>query len=293
VTRAQKIVLGVLALVLSVAGGLAYASFARTVDVRAGERVECTYGHLVSESIETISVPARKASEYGVKTSTIVCDKHRKAEALYREAQEALEKADLKTAEKKLREVVKLDSGFKQAIRQLEEIESGKKPVADNTGESGSNGSNSGGSNGSTKKPSTPGDDKPTGPVASLAGWIPDTLTGYKADKPITDVYAISRDYVPTSSSSVQVLVISAEQQLSAETAKASLNRDVKRLYAEGGEAVKINGRSGWVGSDGRGTAVLGLTDGPVIVIFQFTAEKGDATDLLGDLKKIAQTLPK
>jgi len=272
-------------LVLSAAGFFAFRS--QTVSVRAGEIVECTYGHIVSEDIETVEVPQRDASNYSVTTRQIVCADHLRAQTLYDEAQEALEKADLKKAEKKLEEVLAIDSSFKQAKSQLAQINSGKKPQAD-----GSSNDSSGDSNGKTvEKPDTPGDDKPSGPVASLAAWMPDALSGYKAEKAIADVFSISRDYTPASDTNVRVLVIAAEQYGSDDMAKSALEKSVRLPY--NGKAIKVGKRSGYLGTNGDDVAVLGITDGAVRIIFQMTTKDEQATKVTSDLIKIAEGLPR
>jgi hypothetical protein len=287
VKRWHLVVAGVVALAV-LAGAVALA-YDPKVQVRTGERVECTYGHLVSEDIKTISVPRSDASQYGVKTTKIVCPEHARAEQLYDEAQQAIADEDLKTAKKKLTEVVALDPDFKQAQSQLDQIADGKIPVVDgNAGASGDTGGDD-----TAGEPATPGDDdKPVGPVASLAAWTPDDISGYKADKIISDVLALSCEYTPSSGDRVDVLTISAEQMMSEDAAKAALERDLKLRYDRDTKTVTVKGRSGWAGTNGRDIAVLGIVDGQVLVVLQVRSSETDPAKLIADLIKIAETLP-
>lgn len=297
--RWHLIAAGVLA--VAVLAGAVALLYDPKVEVRAGERVECTYGHLVSDDIKTISVPRSEAHQYGVKTTKIVCPEHLQAEQLYNEAQQAIAEGDLKTAEKKLAEVVAVYPDFRQAQSQLDQIADGKKPTADGTtgattgGTSGGDtGGTSDGDTSGTDKPSTPGDsDKPVGPVASLAGWTPDEISGYKADKIISDVLALSREYTPTSGTRVDVLVISAEQMLSADMVKGVLERDFKLRYDRNNKDIKVNGKNGWTGTNGTDTAVLAISDGQVLVVLQARSTKTDPAKLVTDLTDIAKTLPR
>lgn len=298
--RSYLIAAGVLAVAL-VAGAIALA-YDPKVDVRAGERIECTYGHLVSDDIKTITVPRSEASQYGAKTTKIVCPEHLKAEQLYAEAQQAIAEDDLKAAEKKLAEVVVIDPDFRQAKSQLDQIEDGKTPKPDTstggasggTPGGGDEGDSDGDDGGTTEKPSTPGDsDKPVGPIASLAGWTPDDIDGYKADKIISDVLSLSREYVPTSGDRVELLVISAEQMISADAAEDEVARNFKLSYDQDTKDVKIDGKSGWVGTDGTDTAVLAIVDGPVLVVLQVRSTETDPAKLVADLIDIAETLPR
>lgn len=301
--RWYLIAAGVLA--VAVLAGAVALLYDPKVEVRAGERVECTYGHLVSDDIKTISVPRSEAHQYGVKTTKVVCPEHAQAEQLYNEAQQAIAEGDLKTAEKKLAEVVAVYPDFRQAQSQLDQIADGKTPVADgSTGATtggtsggdtgGTSGGDTGGDTGGTDKPSTPGDgDKPVGPIASLAGWTPDEISGYKADRIISDVLALSREYTPSSGDRVNVLVISAEQMLNADTAKAVLERDFKLSYDRNNKDITVNGKAAWTGTNGRDVAVLAIIDGPVLVVLQARSTKTDPAKLIADLTDIAKTLPR
>ena len=285
------IVIGVV-LLLVIAGVVSLAARGRKVEVQTGEQIVCAYGHDVSDSIRTIEVDADKAWQYSVSTKTITCPDHLKAEQLYSAAQDDIAKADLKAAEKKLAQVVALDPAFKSAQAQLDVIKSGKTPEADSSaGDSASNGDNDSDSDSKpSEKPSTPGDDAPaTGPVAALSGWMPDPLAGFTADKSIADVFTISREYVAKS----RTLVIAAEQLIDKKASAAALSSKVKLPYASDGKSVKVNGHTGFIGTNGDDVAVLGITDGPVLVIFQMRSADAKPTSMYDDLLGIAEDLPR
>lgn len=298
-----------LIVVVVIASALAFSLIAceRKVTVTAGERVVCTYGHDVSNDVSSIEVPADKASEYGVRTKTITCPDHLKAEKAYQAAQEDIAKADLKGAAAKLSQVVAIDPAFRRAKAQLAYINTGKKPTPDTSGESApstddgasakddepSAGDDGDDGSSSTEKPTTPGDNgTASGPIASLAGWMPDQLTGFTAEKVYADAFTISREYLPKSGKDVTELVIAAEQFADNSAAKKSLSSNVKVPYSSAGKSVKVNGKAGFLGTNGE-VAVLGITDGPVLVIFQMRSEGPKPTSLYDDLVNVAKGLPR
>lgn len=284
-SRVYKIALVALALIIVASAAVFVIASNRKVEVTTGEIIECTYGHIVSEDVKTLRVPAREASKYGVRTVKTVCDEHAAVEEAYAEAQAALKKADLETAKRKLEEVLALDPAYRQAQSQLDAIVAGKKPSADSEPAPSANDGDS------ATKPSTPGDDAdPTGPVASLTGWMPDDLDGYQADKMLADVLAVSRQYA---GSGGRTLVISAEQLGTEEIAKSIWDRDYKLRYAKNAKTLKINGKNAYGGTDGSEVAVLGIVDGPVLVVLQLSSDDVEPPTLLSELTAMAKGLPR
>ena len=140
----------------------------------------------------------------------------------------------------------------------------------------------------------TPGDDgKPTGPIASLLGWMPDTIKGYTAQEPIADALYVSREYAPVTTGRIERLVIAAEQFASEGAARAELDRTLKLRYSTDGKDVTVGGHKGWFGTDGRRFAVLGLTDGSVFVVLEMSSSSVDPAKLRGDLTSVAEDLPR
>jgi uncharacterized protein (DUF305 family) len=287
----------VLAVILAVtAGYFALTGCERTVSVQNGVRVVCTYGHTVSDTVKTIEVPASQASNYSVQTKQIVCPEHQQAEKLYREAQAALAKADLKAAAAALKKVVALDAGFRQAKEQLAQIEAGKKPAPDtNASGSSSSATDTAGGTGEKPgtKPGTPGDDgDPEGPVASLRKWLPDDITGYSAEPLVADAFTITRNYAPDGGPKTKQLIIAAEQLADAKAVDRAIEANVRLLYTTDARNLTVGGKKAYIGTNGRGTAVLAISDGPVLVLLQLS-DDGGAKALAGELVKIAGTLPR
>ncbi len=277
----RRPLLAVLALVLALSAG-SLAGCQRKVEVQTGERVMCTYGHEVSDSVRTIEVPSKDAAKYRVKEKTIVCDKHRKLEALYAQAQSALAAGDLTTAKEKLAAVVAGDAGFKSAASQLDAINAGKSPTSDK-GSSGSGG---------TKNPTSTPDPGVT-PNGALAAWVPDAITGYTARKAANDALSVTRQYLPAGNADVVQLVISAEQFRTGADAQKALTSQVKQRYPKDAATFKVNGHDVYFGTDGRRFAVVGFTDASVMVAVEMAAVKSGSPDSLKSaITEVVKQLP-
>lgn len=276
-----------LCLVLLAAGGFALYS-TRTVEVRAGRIVECVYGHVISDDVKSIRVPPRAASEYSVSRETTVCPQHRRAEALYREAQEALAAGDIKTARARLAEVVDIDRDLLRAAVQLSELDNGGSPKPDSSAKP-----SKGNTGKVTPKPDTPGDDTPGGPVVSLMEWTPDELEGYVAEPAVADVFSVSRQYVPESAGKIIVLTIAAEQVLSEAEAERRVGEEMKPRFPKQGVTLKVGGRSAWAGHNGRGIAIVAIVDGPSLVVLEASSESEDSASALAEVIEVAEGLRK
>lgn len=262
---------------------LASTGCQRTVSVRTGTIVNCSYGHRISSSVHTVRVPADKAGDYRIKTITRVCDKHNKLEALYAQAQAAIADGDLKTAERLLTTVVGTQSSFHNAKVQLDTIKSGGKPSVDSTVSAQPRPS-------SPTTSSTPGDGTDT-PAAGLLDWAPDTLAGFSASKPSIDAFAVSREYVPADSSLLG-LVIVVEQFRDSAAAGSALERDVKAHYTRNATKVTINGHNVYLGTDGRRFAVGAFTADSVLVAVELSVRSGDPSGALDTVRSIVKQLP-
>lgn len=286
--------LATLALIVALLGvGALGGCGQRTVSVQTGERVVCSYGEEVSSTVRTIRVPAKDAGKYSVTTKEVTCDKHTQLETLYSEAQTAIGKQDFKTAQAKLAEVVKLDATYESAATQLSAIKNGEKPAPDTA----SGGSSSTGTTGTAQPDSNdttkPADTaKPEGPVASLLVYTPDSIAGYKAKAVGSDVFSVSRQYLPISAGKVASLSIFAEQQRTAQAAKSWLQANVKTPYSTSARNVRIAGRDAYLGTDGKRFAVIGWTNGPITVVIEADAGNRPA-DAYAALQAVASKLPK
>lgn len=270
-------------LLASVALGASACS--KKVEVQTGTKTVCSYGHTVSDDIRTIEVSSDEVALHRVETKTVVCDRHKKLETLYGDAQKAIGAGDLKTAQAKLTEIVAADTGFKMAKSQLDRIKAGQKPAPDS-----GTGTPSGGS---TPKPQNPGDSETSVPSGSLKVWMPDSLTGFTASEPIVDVLTISRTYRPASDSKILTFVIVAEQYRTPKDAAAALDSRIKRQYTKDVDAPTIKGRTVHIGTDGKQFAAAGLTKGSVFVALEMSAKDGAAPKALkSTLVEVLNQLP-
>lgn len=237
----------------------------KMVRVETGERIVCTYGEVLTDTVKAIEVRADKVDGYGVVTKTVTCDLHAGLEKLYAEAQAAIAAGDLETAKAKLAEIVKTDSAFRKAQEQLDALEAGKTPEQDTETPAPS-----GGTGGGSDDPGDTGaDPEPIGPVASLKAWVPDKLTGYTATPIIVDVFALTREYRPGASSPSESLVIVVEQYSDAASVKTAIAKSLGREYSEDASTATVEGRSVRFGTDGNRFATVAWGEGNLLVVIE------------------------
>lgn len=281
----MRAIRALLALALVVAlGTTSVGCRQKMVTVKTGEIVLCTYGEVVSDTTTEKQVPANEVGKYGVKTRIETCDLHKKLEALYRQAQDAITAGDLASAGAKLKEIVALDPTYRKAGQQLADIDAGKKPAVD----SGS--STPGGSTTPTGGAGTPGEDEPTGPVLNLAKYVPDTLEGFVGQGLVADPFALTREYLPTGSSGPRHLVIVAEQFKDAAGARAELDASIKTTYPDSVATVSIGGKDAYFGVR-KSVAVVAIVDGSVLVVAEGSTSGDDAASLKNALVNVAQQI--
>jgi len=272
------------------AGVLLLAGCNRTVRVETGERIVCTYGEVVTDTIRTVEVPSDQAAKYKVVRETITCDRHKRLEALYGEAQAAIIAGDLKTARTKLAEIVTTEPTFKNAQQQLDAIDEGKTPTVD-TSVSATSGS------GATKTPapgSTPSQgQQPVGPVATLSTWVPDTLPGYTSTPIIADVYTLTRQYLPAKSDPTDALVVVVEQYKDAAAAKAAISNDLGASYPTDSSVITVSGRSVYFGTDGHRFAIAAWNENGVIVAVEGSSKTGNPAALKAHLTSLVTAIVK
>lgn len=274
-----------IAIVAGIVVALALAVFGVTrlqqkVEVTTGTRIVCTYGHPISEDVRTISVRPADASKYGVKTVTKTCAKHAQAEKLYREAQAALQKGDVNRARAKLTEVAKLDKDFASTQQQLETIVNGKKPQPDTEGAAPVV---------DNKPKPEPGD----GGAVALTAWTPSAISGFTAQRPLVEAMAVTRQYFPDGESDIVQLVIVAEQFKTSIGAKAALQAEVKSKYTANKASITVGDHAAYYATDGNRFAVIGFTDGAVLVAVEIGAKpEQDPNSFKGALIDIVKQLP-
>lgn len=271
-----------------VAVGALLSGCGRTVQVQTGERITCTYGEVVTDTVRTVEVSADKAASYRVVSETITCDRHKQLESLYADAQAAIVAGDLATAREKLVEVITIEPLFKNARRQLDSIDDGERPTPDTGASSGST------STAPTPPPASNGsgaDQKPIGPVASLSSWVPETLPGYTSTPIVADVYSLTREYVPGAGAPTYALVAVVEQYKDATAAKRAIKGELGRSYPVGGTTTTVAGRAVYFGTDGRSRAIAAWNENGVVVAIEGAAKSGSPAGLKSHLSALVAAI--
>lgn len=282
-TRTVLVTLAVLVLALTTtlaAGGCGE----KLIRVESGQRVICTYGETISNTIKVVEVPVSEADKYTVKTTRVLCPKHRSLEILYAAAQKAIADGDLKTARAKLGEVLALEAAWGKAAEQAAAIDAGKTPTVD----------------AAPPGPSTPtpgagteptGTGVPEGPVASLAVFVPDAIPGYTAAKVVASDFSLSRDYMPATKSSLTSVVVVAEQYGTAAAAKVAAESTIQNQYSSSRTSLTIEGRAVLYGTYGPRYAALAWNEGAVLIVIEGYSAGGKATEIRGALESIAAAI--
>lgn len=259
----------------------------RTVEVQTGTRTVDSQGHVISEDIRTVRVPADKASAYRVVTITQPASNADTFSSLYAEAQKAIEGGSLKLAETKLTELLALTSDYQMAKSQLDAIKKGEKVSADpKASKAGTT------APGSTPKTAPGGSGQPVEVAGSLLQWVPDTISGFTAAKPSADALSISREYKPGSGNAAASLVIVAEQFRTSAEAKSALASQVQRRYPKNANSSTVHGHDTYFGTDGKSFAVMGFTSGAVMVAVEASPDSGSPSALSSALAKVVGQLP-
>jgi hypothetical protein len=212
-----------------------------------------------------------------VKT-TVTCDRHKRLEELYSQAQAAIVSSNLELAKERLAEIVALDAAFKRARTQLDAIDAGQKPIPD-TGTGGNTGGNDG--------------KVPIGPVASLAAYVPDTLSGYTAQSVIADVYSLSREYLPAAGGATDYMVIVVEQYKDAAAAKAGITKTVTPGNGFDVATVSVAGHDLRFGTDGKRFATLAWTQDGILIVIEASATSRKPAQLKSHLVALAGVIVK
>ena len=290
----RPITILVLVAILST-GALLVAGCNRTVRIETGERIVCTYGEVVTDTIHTVEVPSDQAGKYKVVRETITCDRHKRLEALYAEAQAAILAGDLQTARAKLAEIVTTEPTFKNAQQQIDAIDEGRTPTVDTSVSPGS-GSAAPGS-GAAQTPGSGGapseGQQPVGPVATLSTWVPDSLPGYTSAPIIADVYTLTRQYLPAKTDPTDALVVVVEQYKDAAAAKAGIANDLGHSYPTSSSTITVSGRSVYFGTDGHRLAIVAWNENGVIVAIEGSSKTGKPMDLKAHLTSLVAAIVK
>lgn len=144
----------------------------------------------------------------------------------------------------------------------------------------------SGGSTGGGSSGGSSGDKKPVGPVAGLSRFLPDVLTGYKAQPVVADVYTLTREYIPTGGGDVESLVVVVEQYKDAAAAKQAI-AIIKSEYPVSPSSPVVKGRTLYFGTDGHRFGLVSWNENGVVVAIEASSKSRKPTGLKGALVSI------
>ncbi len=276
----RRLALTLLLFMFAVGASVIAGCAQRQVKVESGERVVCTYGEVVTDTVRVLEVPASEAARHSVRSSTVLCPRHKRLKELYDAAQDALRQGDTEAALRHLRELVGMDSAFADASSQLAAVERGETPTS------------SGDAPGRSNQPTDTGR-VPLGPTEELARYVPDTLAGFLAEPTLVDPFSLTREYVPSDTARVLALVIAVERYKTAALARAGVDASIKKPYSAHASSVKVAGRSAYFGTDGKRYAVLAWNDGGILVALEMLSASGRPQDLRADLSAVATDILK
>lgn len=297
VLRKYRVLIITLVIVLA----LPVTAFATFTRVETGTKYVCKYGGQVVKSNTHKTIVARwNAAKYQAKTVKTVCSKHKKLEALYRKAKEALRKGDLALAKKLFEEIKRIDPKFGQVLIELAAIEdqlaAGGGATGTPGGTPGSPGGTSPGGGGSRDTPGSPGDTSPGGtPIFSgdLSSLLPTNLQGYTMISEDLGALSASRQFRSDTHPKVVLLTISAHQLMTEEAANDWIDRNSKFDYAADSRSAQVQGTSAYFGTDGKEFAILAYQINGVVFELEMLAKSGTAPrDLYSDIVAVGSSVP-
>lgn len=277
----RRTLTGILALLLAVSLALALAGCQRKVTITTGEIVICTQGEILEDNTEEIEVPQDEVMNYGVKTKVITCERHSNLANLYDEAQAAIKSGDLDKARELLATVVATDPSYRKAKAQMDAIDADRTPEPDTNDDAADSGDTG---------TEDPGTEEPSGPVASLTRYVPDSIEGYVAQGIVADPASLSRQYLPTGGNASQ-LIIEVEQRVSAQVA-AEQQAVIIADYPDNSAARTIGGANVVAGARGPYAAAV-FTDGPLTVIVELHSNGASGADLIEAAFAVVESITK
>ncbi len=248
------------------------------VRATTGERVTCKYGETLSNTIHNISVPWWLGSRYHARKSTRLCDRHRRAEALYREGQQLLDAGKTTEAAKKFKAVAKIDSKFSN-------VQSAAKLAGASTSSTGGTSSGGGSSTGSTSSGSTSsgGGSSQSSPAAAEDNWnvddlkilMPASVQGYYAGQ----LYEMLPNYIQNEFDAIKnpnvISVLLSIHRVSSEgKAIKWIQTSLSRGYKYDRKSVTIHGRQGHFATDRTNYGYLGWHHGRIV--FEMLLQNGN-----------------
>lgn len=248
-------------------------AFAALTRVEVGTKYVCKYGgQVVRSNTREIIVFRWNADRYKVRKVKTVCAKHKRLEALYRQAREALKKGDLAQAKKLFEEIKRVDPEFKDIQTQLSQIasqEAGTSP----------GGTPGGGTPDSTPTPIDPG------------ALLPAALTGYSTGKVEKGADYAKCSYLPADTTRVQSLLITVHVLANFPEAQGFIDRVDKVAFPLDAENTTVNGYAAYFGTDGSTYATLAWAKDRIVFELTMHSATGNPAELFPDITTLADSL--
>ncbi|MCL5292887.1 MAG: hypothetical protein M1548_10320 [Actinobacteria bacterium] len=237
----------------------------------------------------------------------------RRAEKLYTEAERAVQKGDLKSAELRLKELLKEQPGHPKAKSELAKVETAIKQLAQAAGGSsiiggGSTGQPPGSSGSGASQPGggesgglpgtggAPGGGKPGGsdqiPNPSFESVLPQSIASYTQINRTTSPMEESRAYKPDRDGSVKLMTVVARNEGDGDNAQKYIDTTLRRHYSEGAKDVLVRQKSAYFGTDNSALAILTYRVAGMVVAVEMQASGVKPEALYDQLMAVANQFP-
>ncbi len=250
----------------------------------------------------------------------------RAAEKLYSEAQRAIQKGDLKTAETKLKELLKKAPEYPGAkdelarveseIRRSSEISAGGSagnPLAGRAlggssaqgsskngaggnapGELSDSGGTGVGGGGSSGNGGGNGGSASGGSIQnpSLTAVLPRSISGFTQIDRTTSPLEEIRAYKPDRDGIVKLMTVVARNSGNGEDAQKYIDKEIKAHYSENGKSVLVKQKNAYFGTDSSGFAVLAWRVAGTVVVIEMQASGVQPKGLYDQLMSVADQFP-
>lgn len=274
--------LGVVVAAGLVGAGLFIVGGPKKVQVSSGTRVLCRYGHVVSEDIKTLTVEARDAQKYRIRTDYTICPEHERAELLLRQAAAALKKGDKAEA----------TSLAKKAYATASDVSDptglGKKLGVTGTGDTAPRGGSSEGGSGGGGAAS--GGSEVVSPVDLIAS-LPSSLSGYELVAEDRSAVSAARRFKGTTARPKE-LVTYVLYVGGADAYTAWFNTQIKNRYSVGAQNLTVGTRKVYFATDGFTFATAVWRSGGAALQVEAAPRSGSPSALKDSVLAVVKKMP-
>lgn len=257
----------IIAIVIIAAISVAGIRFGAFTGVKTGTVLRCKYNHTIRANVYTSIVPRWRVGQYGVMTTTITCQKHKRLEKLRADALAALKRGDTATAKKLFEEIKRVDPVFQDVNTQLGRLNDGTTNPA---------------------SPANPVNPATPPPAINLPALLPSVLAGYKSSQIDSGESFASRNYRPDSQARMQSLLVTVHSTGAQAAAEQFIIRVDQVAFSKNGKNTTVNGYSAYFGTDGITYATLAWAKGTIVYELQAHSSTGNPADLESDLAALA-----